>query len=573
MYDTLCVLLHALKRAAQLLLAAVDETLCLFTQALGLFFEVLGGITQIVAKIFHTPLQLAPRRRTRLWRKQQHGRATHQRTDRQCNPDLFHRQTSTCSLRWPLRKGGYSPCRGAWRQDQSRPCKTFALVASVIVFTTSNTEKCPRMNAPPRRPGPLPRPGRAPFISSGYFTPVLVALLCVVILVISWERGRGNFHRLTTAVMPPEAGAQRASGPGGEDAIRLVRTPDAVSGEPEFLSATLLPGRGMNLLQLTALIPGHGEVPLLMSPPLPEAAAMLSGTGPDVNGNLSATMGGAFLVPWAGRLAGKPSTTAGLLQTLWLGQRLTYPMSAPGSLLSTRGLLLDRSADSTHTDVILDGQSVEGIFHPGTFSGNWPSTGSVHITAELAERALDLMVSVQNTGTTPMPVGVGWLPYFNIASHDRANATLTLPSSTRLEQDHNTGIPTGRMLPVTGTPLDFASTRGTRLGSTSIDDTYTRLTTGLMASTPVIELRDTTSGYGLRVIPLSASIRGLRVIAPADKPWVCIGPETNFDDALGSQWDTAEGSGITTLQPGDSIQWKVRVEIFSFTAGEHRPAA
>jgi hypothetical protein len=35
---------------------------------------------------------------------------------------------------------------------------------------------------------------------------------------------------------------------------------------PEFLSVTLLPGRGMNVLQITAYIPGKGEVNLLASP-------------------------------------------------------------------------------------------------------------------------------------------------------------------------------------------------------------------------------------------------------------------------------------------------------------------
>ncbi len=436
-----------------------------------------------------------------------------------------------------------------------------------MVFTTSFTETCLSMNAAPGRPGPLPRPGRAPFISSGHFTPTLIAVLCAVLVGIAWERGRGNFHRLTTAVMPSQTALGRAPGPGGEAPIHLVRTPDAVSGDPEFVSATFLPGRGMNLLQLTALIPGHGEVPLLMAPPLAEATSMLTGTGPDANGSLSATMGGAFLVPWAGRLAGTPSGNAGVLQTLWLGQRLTFPVSAPGSLQSTRGLLLDRSADSSHSDVVLDGQSVEAVFHPGTFSGNWPSTGSVNILAEMAGHSLDLTVSVQNTGDTPMPVGIGWLPYFNIASHDRANATLTIPSSTRLETDRASGLPTGRMLSVAGTPLDFARASGTKLDRNSVDETYGHLTTGILTNGPIAELRDTTFGYGLRILPLTANIRGLRVIAPADKTWVSIGPETNYDDPLGPQWDTAEGSGIKTLQPGDTLQWKVRIELFTFTAG------
>lgn len=422
------------------------------------------------------------------------------------------------------------------------------------------------MSVTPRRPEL--RPGRPRFVNSGSFTPTLIAVLCAVLLGISWERGRGNFHRLTSAVLSSPPAPARVTGPGGEEVIRLIRTPDAVGGDPEFTSAILLPGRGMNLLQLSALIPGHGEVPLLMSPPLAEASQMLTGTGPDVNGALSATMGGAFLVPWAGHLVGRPAPTPGTLQTLWLGQHLTFPASAPGSALSTLGLLLDRGADSTHNDVILDGQSVEAIFHPGTFSGNWPSTGSVHVLAELSGHTMDLTVSVQNTGSTPMPVGVGWLPFFSIGSQDRAHAMLAIPSNTRLETNRSTGIPTGRMLPVTNSALDFARARGTALGHTAVDDTFVRLSTGVLASSPVAELRDTAWGYGIRVMPLTSNIKALRVIAPPDKPWVAIGPYTNFDDALGTEWDTSEGSGISTLQPGDSVQWKVRVEVFTFRAGE-----
>lgn len=429
------------------------------------------------------------------------------------------------------------------------------------------------MNAVPPRREPLPRPTPPPFVSSGRFTPLLIALLCVGLLVFAWQRGRGNFHRLTTAVLPPQPAAVRLSGPGGEDAIRLVRKPNAISGDPEFLSAIFLPGRGMNLLQVTALIPGHGEVSLMMAPPLDDVSGMLNGTGPDGNGSLSATMGGAFLVPWAGRLAGKPTPTPGVLQTLWLGQRLTFPSSGVGSVLSTRGLLLDRAADATHSDVVIDGDSVDAIFHPGTFSGNWPSTGSVHVQAQMTGHNLDLTVSVQNTGDSPMPVGIGWMPYFNIASRDRSNATLSIPSSTRLETDRNTGVPTGRMTGVSGTPLDFSASKGTKLDSKAVDETYTHLTTGVLATEPVAELRDTTFGYGLRIIPLSANIRALHVVAPADKPWVSIDPLTNYDDALGSQWDTAEGSGIKTLQPGDTLQWKVRLVLFTFTAGSHAGGA
>ncbi len=421
------------------------------------------------------------------------------------------------------------------------------------------------MSPAPHRPDL--RSGRPRFVNSGNFTPTLIALLCATLLGISWERGRGNFHRFTSAVLSSPPTAMHVTGPGGEDVIRLIRTPDAVGSEPEFVNALLLPGRGMNVLQLVARIPGHGEVPLLMAPPLEEVSKMLTESGPDANGMLSSTMGGAFLVPWAGQLVGRPSGTPNVLQTLWLGQHLTFPAAAPGSALSTLGLFLDRGADSTHNDVVLDGQSVDATFHSGTFSGNWPSAGTVQVRAELSGRSLDLTVTIQNTGTTPMPAGIGWLPFFALGSQDRAHASLTIPSSTRLETNRSTGIPTGRMLPVSGTALDFVRVRGTVLGHTAINDTFVHLTTAPLANSPIAELRDTAWGYGVRVLPLSANIKALRVIAPPDKPWVAIGPYTNVDDALGSEWDTTESSGITTLQPGDSLQWKVRVEIFTFRAG------
>jgi aldose 1-epimerase len=282
-------------------------------------------------------------------------------------------------------------------------------------------------------------------------------------------------------------------------------------------------------------------------------------------------MGGAIEVPWAGHLSGRPASTPGTLQTLWLGQHLTFPAESAGSLLSTPGLLLDRSADSTHRETVLDGQSVEAVFHPGTFSGNWPSNGSVQVLAELSGHTLDLTTTVQNVGATPMPVGIGWLPYLSVASQDRAHATLTVPSTTRMECNKSTGLPTGRMVSTAGTPLDLSRVRGTELGHSDIDATFAHLMPGVLSTDPSVEFRDVAWGYGVRVTPLSANIKALRVLAPAGKPWVALGVATNFDDALGSEWDTAEGSGIQTLQPGDSLQFKVRVEVFTFGAG-HRDA-
>jgi len=101
---------------------------------------------------------------------------------------------------------------------------------------------------------------------------------------------------------PPAAPAPQPTTPaaiqiGGEDVVTLARKATNSGSKPEFLSVTLLPGRGMNMLQVTAAVPGKGEIPLLRSPSVQDAAKLLNGTGRDQQGNMAFSMGGAFLIP------------------------------------------------------------------------------------------------------------------------------------------------------------------------------------------------------------------------------------------------------------------------------------
>jgi aldose 1-epimerase len=396
---------------------------------------------------------------------------------------------------------------------------------------------------------------------SGYFTPTLVAVICVILLFAAHERGHGNYHRIRSRVIPATPDISIPSGPGGQDAIVLTRSANAVSGEPEFLSATLLPGRGMNILQLTAAVPGRGEVPLLLSPSLADANRVLTGSGDDANGSVSTTLGASILVPWAGRLTGAPTSSPSTLESVWQGQRITFPPMRPGSILSSMGLLLDRPSDNITTDSIPDGRSATAIYHAGSFSGDWPSMVDLTVIVELSGRTLDLTVTAQNTGQVPTPVGIGWHPVFALSN--RSDVTLTIPSITRMDVDRGTGLPTGKTVITSGTTADLIRARGTRLAGLNLNDTYTDLQSSLLGDGPIAEIRDPGAGYGLRLTPLTANIKFLRVVAPSDQPWISIEPDTNADDPFGHEWTTPDAAGIITLQPGDSMQWRVRLEIFS----------
>jgi galactose mutarotase-like enzyme len=401
--------------------------------------------------------------------------------------------------------------------------------------------------------------------SSGYFTPTLIGVVCVILLVAAYESGRGNYHRLREHVIPVTPEPTVATGPGGQDAVILRRSANALSGEPEFLSAIFLPGRGMNLLQLTANVPGKGDVPILLAPSLEDATRDLTGAGDDANGSVSATFGAAILAPWAGRLVGSPTPTASTLESVWGGQRITFPPSRPGSTFSTFGLMLDRPADNISTETIADGQAVTAIYHAGSFAGAWPSMMDITVRGELAGRTLDLTITEQNTGQVATPAGIGWHPVFALPGN-RADVRLTIPSITKVEIDHRTNLPSGKTVSTAGTSTDLIRARGTRLDDATLNDTYTNLLSGLLGDGPIAEIRDPDAGYGLRLIPLTASIKFLRVIAPAGASWISVEPDTNTDDPLGREWMNPDDSGIVSLQPGDSLQWHVRLEIFSLAS-------
>jgi aldose 1-epimerase len=396
--------------------------------------------------------------------------------------------------------------------------------------------------------------------AGGWVTPSLVGLLCVGLLTAAFERGHGNFHKLKTRVDPPPPTEVVPPGPGGQDPVRLSRSATSIGKEAELISATFLPGRGMNVFQITALIPGHGEVPLLVSPAVSSAAGLLNGLDEDANGSASTSMGGAILTPWAQSLSGEPANTPGMLQTDWNGRRLTFPAANGQNNVSVEGLLLNRGADSVKSDVLPDGQSVSAVFSAGDFSGSWPSTVEVTVQAELTSHDLDLTVTATNTGQQPTPFGIGWHPFFAIPSGNRSEALLRIPSKSVMEVDHRTGLPTGRSVPVNDTMSDFSHLTGTKLGVDNVSQTYTNLEQGV-GSGPVAQISDPAYNMRLSVIPLSASITNMRVIAPADKPWVSIGPNTNLDDPFGQEWGSPQGAGIVTLAPGATLRWKVRIEI------------
>jgi aldose 1-epimerase len=46
---------------------------------------------------------------------------------------------------------------------------------------------------------------------------------------------------------------------------------------------------------------------------------------------------------------------------------------------------------------------------------------------------------------------------------------------------------------------------------------------------------------------------------------VSISPRFNYDDPLGREWERTVDTGMAVLQPGQTAQWRIRLEIFSLS--------
>ncbi|HEX4066338.1 MAG TPA: aldose 1-epimerase [Acidobacteriaceae bacterium] len=359
---------------------------------------------------------------------------------------------------------------------------------------------------------------------------------------------------------------------GGQPVVKLTRAATSNGQKPEFLSVTVLPGRGMNVFQITANLPGKGEIPVLASPNLEEAAERLNGGPDDQNGNASFSFGGAFLVPYPNRIIGKVSADGKTITTEWHGKTITLPANWHNSEHPTEdkhamhGLILASQAEDIQTLNIPDGETLTGVIHAGDFGGHWLSQTDLSFLIALTGKAVDCTIVAKNIGKEDEPMAIGWHPYFSIPSGDRKQALLHVPG-TQIAQVNNYGavFPTGKLLPVKGTKWDFTAPQGKPLDDVYLDDNWSHLqrTDGAVD----VNLTDPASNYGVRVLGLSPDIRTVQVYAPLTPPagnpraFAAIEQQFNFADPFGKEWH-GMNTGMVTLKPGQSVQWHVRLELF-----------
>jgi aldose 1-epimerase len=322
----------------------------------------------------------------------------------------------------------------------------------------------------------------------------------------------------------------------------------------------------MNMLQVTAAIPGKGEIPIMHSPSVADAASQLTGTGKDQSGSVSFSFGGAFLVPYPNRILGELSPDGKSVITHWRGHTLALPANFPskqgggGRVVAIHGLITQAKAENLQTQTTADGQTVTGVIHAGDFGGHWLSDTDLNFTVALTGDGVETTITAKNIGKQPEPMSIGWHPYFQIPSGDRAQARLHIPASMIAPVNNYSDVfPTGQLKPVKGTDYDYNAPGGVPLDDHFLDDSFSHFQRTNGAAE--VKLVDPASKYGLTVAALSPEIRTIQAYAPKGTSFVAVEPQFNYVDPFGKEWRGME-TGMVTLRPGQSVTWKVRLGLF-----------
>jgi aldose 1-epimerase len=178
-----------------------------------------------------------------------------------------------------------------------------------------------------------------------------------------------------------------------------------------------------------------------------------------------------FLAPWANRLDHEGFYANGKhyeLDSNLKNYRTDAHKQPIHGLLSyaKEWKVVDVKADSTKAEVT---SRLEFFRYPD-YMAQFPFAHTIDMTYRLRDGVLEVGTSIENHATAPMPLSVGYHPYFRLHDTARDQWKVRVPAREHMILS-NTLVPTGETKPVQlANPLS--------LGGTQLDDVYTGLVRG-----------------------------------------------------------------------------------------------
>ncbi len=364
-----------------------------------------------------------------------------------------------------------------------------------------------RLPAPDRE---TVRPERFSLKRSGWLT-ASILLVTLLALGLVWRaHQQAAFHQMTTDAPLPVAMVPL---PGGQEAAVLTRLVLLHNTVPEFVSATVLPGMGMQVLQLAVNVPKQGMRALFDAPSVSEVTA-----------NANARPDGApfhLTLSPAGRSIG-----------------------------SAVDVIAANGATNVANQTLADGGEVTGTFALADAAGA-PLGVEAKVDTTLTGRSFEAEVRLRNKALTSHEFSLNWSPRLRAWNGNLSRFVLKVPSTDLLTD--------GSVHSVRSMALDFSAGQGKTVPNVDFDATYVELQRADVGEGPAVTLTDAQSGMVLRFVLLTPSIRTVRVRADS------------LAHTLMISFSTDDGAKRTPLEAGESADMRVRVDVLPVGAGAKPP--
>ncbi|HXJ38285.1 MAG TPA: aldose 1-epimerase [Bryobacteraceae bacterium] len=301
--------------------------------------------------------------------------------------------------------------------------------------------------------------------------------------------------------------------------VEVIRLTDAASG----VEVSIAPSIGNRAYQMKV----HGKDILYM--PVPDVGQLKQRPG---------LSGVPFLAPWANRMAdggfwanGKKYTFNGGLGTVRL----------PPTNIAIHGMLSSSDAWQV-TELVADSKSasvtsrLEFWKYPDLMA-NWPFAHEYEITYKLVNGTLEVITNVVNRGNEPMPLALGYHPYYVLPDVPRDEAVAHIPAKLAVVTDDNK-VATGELK-----PMDLPDP--TPLKDRTLDNGYTELIRDAQGKATF-----SVEGRGKKIEVVYGPKWIVAVVwEPANQPFICFEPMAGITNGVNLAHD-GKYSQLQILAPG-----------------------
>jgi aldose 1-epimerase len=232
-----------------------------------------------------------------------------------------------------------------------------------------------------------------------------------------------------------------------------------------------------------------------------------------------ALMGNPFLAPWANRIDG---------MSFWANGKERKLNGATGNLrldqngLPIHGLVLytDRwkVAGATASASAATLRSRLELNNVPEWMGQFPFPHAIDMTYRLSQGELEIVTEIENLGSEPMPVAIGYHPYYRLEG-GRDAWTVRIPAREHVELSSKL-VPTGKRTPVEKPDLPL---KGNRL-----DDVYANLNRNAKGEAEFAM----TNGQQTLTFAFGPKYAVGVVYAPPGRDFVCFEPMAAITDAF-----------------------------------------